>query len=54
MEKDKYWKTSRGLELSAGPFVNALEYASGENAILVGKTIQEFFQISIGLYEFQT
>jgi HAD superfamily hydrolase (TIGR01458 family) len=43
MEKDRYWMSSNGLELSAGPFVSALEYATGKKAILVGKPSKDFF-----------
>ncbi|MHC1628558.1 MAG: TIGR01458 family HAD-type hydrolase [Candidatus Nezhaarchaeales archaeon] len=43
MEKDRYWKSQAGLELGAGPFVVALEYASGKNAVLVGKPSRDFF-----------
>ena len=45
MEKDKYWRTSKGLELSAGPFVTALEYATGKNAVVVGKPSESFFRL---------
>lgn len=44
MEKDRYWRTSKGLELSAGPFVTALEYATGKKAVLVGKPSKSFFK----------
>ena len=43
LEKDRYWKDSDGLSLSAGPFVTALEYATGTDAELVGKPSTAFF-----------
>lgn len=47
MEKDRYWRTSSGLALSAGPFVKALEFATGKNAILVGKPSESFFKLAL-------
>jgi HAD superfamily hydrolase (TIGR01458 family) len=43
LEKDRYWKDTGGLSLSAGPFVAALEYATGTAAELVGKPSPAFF-----------
>lgn len=48
MEKDRYWRTSKGLELSAGPFVAALEYAAGRKAVVVGKPSESFFKLALG------
>ena len=39
----RYWRTSNGLQLDAGPFVRALEYATGRKAIVTGKPAREFF-----------
>lgn len=47
MEKDRYWRTVNGLELSAGPFVTALEYATGKKAVLVGKPSESFFELAL-------
>jgi len=38
LEKDRYWMGASGLSLSAGPFVAALEYATGAVAEVVGKS----------------
>ena len=35
-EMIRYWKEPEGLVLSTGPFVAALEYASGKKAELMG------------------
>ncbi|MGA2104170.1 TIGR01458 family HAD-type hydrolase [Methanoregula sp.] len=48
LEKDRYWMASEGLSLSAGPFVEALEYATGKTAIVVGKPSKEFFSLALG------
>lgn len=37
LEKDRFWMDEGGLSLSAGPFVAALEYATGVTSELVGK-----------------
>jgi HAD superfamily hydrolase (TIGR01458 family) len=47
LEKDRYWMASDGLSLSAGPFVSALEYATGAEAEVVGKPTQGFFQMAL-------
>jgi HAD superfamily hydrolase (TIGR01458 family) len=43
LEKDRYWMASDGLSLSAGPFVTALEFATGKKATLIGKPSKAFF-----------
>jgi HAD superfamily hydrolase (TIGR01458 family) len=47
LQKNRYWRTDAGLALDAGPFVAALEFASGKNASVVGKPEQEFFRIAL-------
>ncbi len=37
MHKNKYWYPKDELMIDAGAFVNAIEYASGKEAILIGK-----------------
>ena len=44
VHKARYYKRSDGLSLGPGPFVEALEYASGKKAVVVGKPQPEFFQ----------
>ena len=43
LEKDRYWMGDDGLLLSAGPFVAALEYATGKVATIMGKPSPAFF-----------
>jgi HAD superfamily hydrolase (TIGR01458 family) len=43
LQKNRYWKTEGAFSLDAGPFVAALEFASGKEARLVGKPSQELF-----------
>jgi len=40
----RYWRAEDGLRLDAGPFVRALEYASGREAVVVGKPAPSFFE----------
>ena len=42
--KGHYCESATGLSLGPGPFVEALEYASGKKAVMVGKPQLEFFQ----------
>jgi HAD superfamily hydrolase (TIGR01458 family) len=47
LEKDQYWMTPGGLCLSAGPFVQALEFATGKKATIMGKPSRAFFELAI-------
>jgi HAD superfamily hydrolase (TIGR01458 family) len=47
LERDRYWMAHDGLSLSAGPFVTGLEFASGKNAIVVGKPSSAFFELAL-------
>lgn len=40
----RYWQTSSGLQLDVGPFVKALEYATGREALVCGKPSASFFE----------
>jgi HAD superfamily hydrolase (TIGR01458 family) len=39
----RYWQAADGLRLDTGPFVKALEYASGQQAVVLGKPAELFF-----------
>ena len=45
LQKNRFWLTGDGLSLDAGPFVAAIEYASGKQAFVVGKPSAGFFDI---------
>lgn len=47
LQKNRYWETAEGLSLDAGPFVAALEYASGREATLLGKPSAPFFELAL-------
>jgi len=47
LEKDRYWMAHDGLSLSAGPFVSALEFATGKQAIVMGKPSRSFFDLAL-------
>jgi len=44
MHTNLYWKTSQGLQLDSGPYVYALEQASGKRATVLGKPNRAFFE----------
>lgn len=44
IHKTRYYKRSDGLALGPGPFVTALEYASGKEAKVMGKPNRTFYQ----------
>lgn len=43
----RYWQASDGLRLDTGPFVAALEYATGVKATVVGKPARCFFEAAL-------
>ena len=48
LSKNRYWRRAGGeLSLDAGPFVAALEYASGKDATGVGKPERAFFELAL-------
>jgi HAD superfamily hydrolase (TIGR01458 family) len=48
LSKNRYWQRAGGeLSLDAGPFVAALEYASGKSAIGIGKPERAFFELAL-------
>lgn len=44
LQRNRYWKRADGLSLDVGPFVAALEYATAQNAHVVGKPARGFFE----------
>ena len=50
LQKNRYWMRSDGLSLDVGPFVAAIEFATGRDAYVVGKPAGGFFeQVLAGL-----
>lgn len=47
LEKDRFWMAPDGLMLSAGPFVAALEFATGRTAAVMGKPSRQFFDMAL-------
>ncbi|MCF8266432.1 MAG: HAD hydrolase-like protein [Ignavibacteriales bacterium] len=48
MQKNRYWSTPEdGLLLDAGAFISAIEYASGEEALLIGKPSPLYFEMAL-------
>ena len=47
LQKNRYWRREDGLSLDAGPFVAALEYASGQSATVLGKPEEDFFRLAV-------
>lgn len=46
--ENRYWQAADGaFNLDAGPFVTALEYASGKEALCVGKPSSNFFGLAL-------
>jgi phospholysine phosphohistidine inorganic pyrophosphate phosphatase len=43
LQKDRYWLGATGLELDAGSYVAALEYATGREALVCGKPNPAFY-----------
>jgi HAD superfamily hydrolase (TIGR01458 family) len=43
LQKNRYWMRADGLSLDVGPFVAAIEFATGREAYIVGKPARGFF-----------
>ena len=48
LQKNRFWLTPDGLSLDAGPFVAAVEYATGKDATVVGRPAPAFFELVLG------
>jgi len=48
LSADRYWRKDDVLQLDCGPFVKALEYASGKSAAVCGKPSAEFYRTALG------
>lgn len=47
IHKNRFWQTEHGLQMDIGGFIDALEYASGVKAMIIGKPSADFFQIAL-------
>ena len=47
LQRDRYWLKGEALALDAGPFVAALEYATGKTAALCGKPSAAFYRAAV-------
>jgi HAD superfamily hydrolase (TIGR01458 family) len=47
LSRDRYWQRGEGLALDAGPFVRALEYATGVEARVAGKPSPAFYTAAL-------
>jgi len=43
LHKNRFWQKPDGLHLDIGPFVAAIEYATGKDAVVLGKPSPDFF-----------
>ncbi len=47
IHKNRFWQTEQGLQMDIGAFIHGLEYASGTQAMIIGKPSADFFQIAL-------
>lgn len=47
IHKNRFWQTEQGLQMDIGGFIDGLEYASGAEAMIIGKPSADFFQIAL-------
>lgn len=48
LHRNRFWHTGERLQLDAGAYVAALEYAAGVEAEVVGKPSRGFFELALG------
>lgn len=46
IHKNRFWQTEHGLQMDIGGFVEALEYVSNTQAMIIGKPALDFFKIA--------
>ena len=47
MHKNKYWNPQGELLIDAGAFINGIEFASGKEAIIIGKPSAHYFKAAL-------
>ncbi len=47
IHKNRFWQTEHGLQMDIGGFIEALEYASGTKAMIIGKPSADFFSAAL-------
>jgi phospholysine phosphohistidine inorganic pyrophosphate phosphatase len=47
LQHNRYWRRADGLALDVGAYSAALEYASSQEAVVVGKPAEEFFKAAV-------
>jgi HAD superfamily hydrolase (TIGR01458 family) len=47
LSRDRYWLNQNRLALDAGPFVAALEFATGKSAVVAGKPSPAFYAAAV-------
>jgi HAD superfamily hydrolase (TIGR01458 family) len=47
LQHNRYWRRADGLALDVGAYSAALEYASGREAVVVGKPSAQFFHAAV-------
>ncbi|MDZ4098659.1 MAG: TIGR01458 family HAD-type hydrolase [Methylophilaceae bacterium] len=47
IHKNRFWQTEHGLQMDIGGFIQALEYASSTEAMMIGKPAPDFFHIAL-------
>ncbi len=47
LQKGRFFRDARGLQMDAGAFVAALEYATGQQAKIIGKPSRQFFNLAV-------
>ncbi len=50
LSRDRYWHDGTGLVMDCGGYVAALEYATGQEAVLAGKPSGEFYRQVLGSF----
>jgi HAD superfamily hydrolase (TIGR01458 family) len=45
LHKNRFWQKEDGLHIDLGPFVAAMEYATGKRAEILGKPSRDFFHL---------
>lgn len=47
LQKNRFFRGAKGIQIDAGAFIAALEYATGKQARIIGKPSRQFFNLGV-------
>lgn len=51
IHKNRFWQAEQGLQMDIGAFIDGLEYASGKQAMMIGKPAKDFYRAALDVMQ---